>query len=166
MPVPGGNWTNNTIMTWAGIKVSDHGRTALVQANENIATDKRMANGTLRRQFIRTKRTWSCSWENIPSSNVTPAGLPAGFGLIKTVDGGMSGEEMEAFWKANPGKFRLVVRRGKASGIAVPNPAESALPYEDTNFYIANVMITDFSKEVRKRGYVDLWAVNVSLEEV
>lgn len=157
-----GDWTTNTIMLWAGSKITDHGRSPLTESYNRIGVDKRMANGTLRRMFINSKRTWSCSWDNLPGSNNTPVG----FTTMKTADGGLSGEQMEAFYLANPGKFRMVLKRGTAVGKATPNPAETALPYVDANFYITNVMITEFSKEIRKRGATDLWSMNVTLEEV
>lgn len=152
-------WKDNAIMTWAGTKVTDHGRAALSEDTERIGIDKRMADGTLRRQFVGVKRKWSIGWENLPSTNSVSGGF-------KTADGGMAGEDIEAFYYNNPGKFRMVLRRGSAINLATPNPAESALPYEDDNFYIVNVMLTDFNKEVNKRGVVDLWNVSVALEEV
>jgi hypothetical protein len=154
-----GDWRNNTIMTWAGTKVTDHGRSPLTMSAERVGVDKRMANGTLRRQFVTNKRTWGMSWENLPSRNGVSGGM-------STADGGMSGSEIENFYFANPGKFRLVLRRGSAVGVTTPNPLESALPYEDANFYICNVMFTEFTREVRKRGIVDLWAITATLEEV
>lgn len=152
-------WKDNAIMTWDGTKVSDHGRSSLSENTERLGIDKRMADGTLRRQFVGVKRKWSVSWDNLPSTNSATNGL-------KTADGGMAGEDIEQFYFDTPGKFRMVLRRGSAINLAVPNPAESALPYEDDNFYIVNVMLTDFNKEVRKRGTVDLWNVSVALEEV
>lgn len=152
-------WKDNAIMTWAGTKVTDHGRQPLSETVTRIGTDKRMADGTLRRQHIKLKRTWTVSWENLPSIN------PAG-NAYKTVDGGMSGKDIENFYYATPGKFRMVLRRGSAKDVATPNPAESALPYEDANFYVVNVMLTEFSKEVRKRGSVDFWSINITLEEI
>lgn len=146
-------------MTWNGIKVTDHGRQPLSQATERIGIDKRMADGTLRRQFVGVKRSWSVSWENLPSTNSALAGM-------KTADGGMAGEDIESFYFSTPGKFRLVLRRGSAINKAVPNVTEAQLPYEDDDFYIVNVMLTDFSKEVRKRGIVDLWGMSVSLQEI
>lgn len=146
-------------MSWGGQKVSDHGRSPLSETTERIGTDKRMADGTLRRQFIGIKRKWSVSWENLPSTNSVARG-------IKTADGGMAGEDIEQFYHTTPGKFRMVLRRGSAVNIATPTPPDSALPYEDDNFYIVNVMVTGFNKEVRKRGAVDLWNVSVELEEV
>lgn len=152
-------WQDNTIMLWAGNEITDHGRAPLSMSTERIGTDKRMADGTLRRQYIGVKRTWSASWENLPSTNTVSTG-------IKTADGGWSGEQMESFYYSTPGKFRLVLKRGSAINKAVPNPADSALPYVDNDFYICNVMLTEFTKEVRKRGKVDLWSVSVTMEEV
>ena len=146
-------------MTWNGQKVTDHGRSPLTENTERIGLDKRMADGTLRRQFVGIKRKWSVNWENLPSTNSATRGM-------RTADGGMAGEDIEQFYFNTPGKFRLVLRRGSAINKVAPNPAESALPYEDDDFYIVNVMLTDFNKEVRKRGAADLWSVSVSLEEV
>lgn len=147
-------------MTWAGNLITDHGRDPLQMKYERIVTDKRMADGTLRRQFIADKRSWDISWKNLPSTNT------GAVGTFKTADGKYSGEQIEAFYRANSGKFRLILRRGSAKDIASPNPAENALPYEDQNFYVVNVMITDFSKDVTKRGAVDFWDISVTLTEV
>lgn len=157
--MPFSDWKTNAIMTWAGTLVTDHGRGPLQESVERIGTDKRMANGTLRRQYVGLKRTWNVSWENLPSINTSTTGM-------KTADGNMSGQNIEDFYWANPGKFRMILRKGTAVGKSAPNPAESALPYEDADFYVVNVMFTDFSKEVRKRGTVDIWNVSVTLEEV
>ena len=118
-----------------------------------------MADGTLRRQNIAVKRSWSANWINLPSTNSVANGM-------KTADGGMSGEELEAFYYANSGVVRMILRRGSAIDLAAPNPAESALPYEDANFYVVNVMLTDFTKDVVKRGVVDLWSASLGLQEV
>jgi hypothetical protein len=158
------SWTANSIMFWANaagslVKVTDHNRSALSEDIERIENKQRMADGTLRRYTVSKKRTWSCQWENLPSTNLVAAGL-------KTVDGGMSGEDIEAFHNATDGAFRLVLRRGSAKDLATPNPADSALPYQDSNFYITKVMISDYNKEVTKRGRVDLWSLSITLEEV
>jgi hypothetical protein len=154
------NWTTNTIMLWAGTKVTDHGRSPLQQETNRIGADKRMHDGTLRRQNINLKRTWTVSWENLPSTNSVTGGY-------KTADGGMAGEDIEDFYRSTPGKFRLVLKRGSASGLSVPSGASSAgVSFEDDNFYGADVMFTEFSKEVTKRGAVDFWNVSVTMEEV
>ena len=153
------SWKNNPIMTWNGTKVTDHGRQALDQSVEMIGTDKRMIDGTLRRQYIGRKRQWTVNWDNLPSTNNAAGGM-------KSADGHMSGEDIEEFYRNTPGKFRMILRRGSAISLADPAPPESALPYEDDNFYVVNVMFTDFSKQTVKRGIVDLWNVSVTLEEV
>jgi hypothetical protein len=153
-------WTTNTIMTWAGNKITDHGRDTLNESVERIGSDTRTSNGTLRRFHVANKRTWTVSWSNLPSSNAIAGGMT-------TADGGWSGELMEDFYNATPGKFRLVLRRGSANGVTQPAGASAAgTVFEDANFYGADVMITEFSKEVVKRGKVDLWNLSVTLEEV
>jgi hypothetical protein len=154
------SWTTNAIMAWNGNKITDHGRSPLSMSNERLGMDKRMVDGTLRRQFVAVKRTWTTSWDNLPSTNTVAKGY-------KTVDGGWSGEEMEEFYYTTPGRFRLLLRRGSAIG-KTPPPEALALgvKYEDNDFYGIDVMLTDFSKEVLRRGSVDFWNVSVSMEEV
>jgi hypothetical protein len=158
-------WKDNAGMFWqpesggSYKKVSDHGRSSIDESVERIENKSRMYDGTLRRYSIAKKRTWSTSWENLPSTNLVPNGY-------KTVDGGMSGEEMEAFHKANDGAFLMILRRGSAKDKTVPTVSATNIPYEDANFYIVRVMITEFSKSVTKRGPVDFWDLNITLEEV
>ncbi len=157
-------WTTNSIMSWrnaAGtvVRLSDHNRSPLSEDYERIETLTRMADGTLRRYSVAKKRTWTVSWELLPSSNSISGGM-------KTADLGMAGEDIEAWHKSTDGAFRMILRRGSAKDITTPNPAEGLLPYEDANFYICNVMITQFDKSVAKRGRVDLWDCSVTLEEI
>lgn len=158
--MPAAPWTTNVIMTLNDNKITDHGRSPLSMSTERIGVDKRMADGTLRRQLVGLKRTWNVSWENIPSTNTVAAGY-------KTVDGGFSGEEMEDFFYENQGRVRMVLRRGSALNVATPAAAKTVgTKYEDANFYGVDVMFTDFSKEVVKRGKVDFWNVSLVMEEV
>lgn len=157
-------WTSNPIMSWrsaAGtvIKVTDHGRSPLSENIERIENRQRMADGTLRRYTVAKKRSWSCSWKNIPSDNDVAGGM-------KTVDGGMAGDDIENWVRDTDGIFRMILRRGSAVDMVAPNPAEGLIPYNDGNFYIVNVMVTEFDKEVTKRGRVDLWDLSITLEEV
>lgn len=153
------SWMTNAVMTWNGNMITDHGRQTLTEKIERFGTDKRMANGTLRRFYVGIKRSWDVNWQNIPSTNTVSTGY-------KTADGGYAGEDIEAFYRANQGKFRLVLRRGSALGVTTPTVADSACPYQDQNFYITNVMFTDFSKDVIKRGKVDFWNITCTLEEI
>jgi len=140
-------------------KVSDHNRSPLAEDVERIENKQRMVDGTLRRYSVVKKRTWSCSWELLPSTNVG--------GGLATADGGMAGMELENIANTVDTPMRMVIRRGSARGMAVPTVTNAQLPYSDSNFYIVNVMISEFSKEVVKRGpKSDLWNVNLTLEEV
>ena len=135
---------SNTIMYWHNgstfVRVSDHNRGPLSQDIERIERKQRMADGTLRRHTVAKKRTWSASWEMLPSVNT---------GGMTTADGGMSGSEMEAFQDANDGQFQMQLRTGAGTITTVW------------------VMIAEFSKEVVKRGpNADLWNVSITLEEV
>lgn len=151
------SWKENALLYWdvegSLKKVTDHNRSALSEEIERIENKKRMADGTLRRYSVAKKRTWSCSWDMLPSTNDIAGGMT-------TADGGLAGEDIERIHNTVNTPFRMVLRRGSAKGIATV-PAVS-----DDNFYIVNVMISDYSKEVVKRGKVDLWKISITLEEV
>lgn len=173
-----------------GWKVSDHGRAALDISDNPILTDSRTANGTLRRHYIRSPKKFGLSWENLPGKNglYEPGGTylvpdpenPGEFLTVTnnnyqghtfvnssgmhTADGGMCVEEMAMFWRQNRGSFLMGMRRGSASG--KPWPDVTTIPYDDDDFYITNVMITEFSINLNKRGINDLYNVSITLEEV
>lgn len=138
-------WTTNTIMYWHDgsvfQKVTDHNRSPLSWDVERIERKQRMVDGTLRRHTVAKKRTWSCSWEMLPNTN-------AGTGL-HTADGGMAGEDIEAFHNSKDAEFQMQLREGDGTILTV------------------TVMISEFSKEVTKRGpNTDLWSLSITLEEV
>ncbi len=135
----------NTIMYWHNgstfVQVTDHNRGSLSTDYERIERKQRMADGTLRRHTVAKKRTWSCSWEMLPNTN-------AGTGM-HTADGGMAGEDIEAFHDVNDGAFQMQLRKGSGT------------------ITVVNVMIAEYSREVVKRGpNTDLWNMSITLEEV
>lgn len=139
------DWTTNTIMFWKDgstfRKITDHGRSPLNETPQRIETKERMADGTLRRYTIAKKRTWQCSWDNLPSTNSKSNGFT-------TADGGWAGEDIEDFHNRVDDDFEMQLRRG------------------DGTVETVVVMITDFSKEILKRGVVDIWSLDITLEEV
>lgn len=158
------SWKENSLIfleTSKGVysKLSDHNRSTLNEDVERIENKKRMAHGTLRRYSVVKKRTYSCSWDLLPSTNTVADAL-------KTADGGMAGEDLENLHDNFDKPIKMVLRRGSARGKTLPEVADSALPYSDDNFYIVYVMISEFSKETVKRGKVDLWNVSITFEEV
>lgn len=159
------DWTSNSIMFWAdagGVfrKVTDHNRSPLSETPDRIENKQRMVNGTLRRYSVAKKRVWSVDWTMLPSTN------SKGAQSLTTADGGWAGEDIENFYNITDDAFRMILRRGSAIGKTAPVPADDALPYRDSDFYIVKVIISDFSKTVNKRGLVDLWDLSITLEEV
>lgn len=124
------------LMRWNGNAITDHNRGQLSIDVERIEKKQRMANGTLRKYIIADKRTFSTQWTNLPKLS------------SQTVDGFWAGEEMEAFYNTIPGTFSLELTDG------------------DTEVYTFNVMMSEFTKNVLKRGSVDFWEISVSMEEV
>lgn len=141
-------WTANTVMFWNDgttfQKITDHNRSALTVGFDRIENSNRMWDGTMRRYTIAKKRTWSTSWDNLPSTNTKVAQ-----GGMSTVDGGWSGSQMESFYYATDGAFQMQLRSG------------------DGTIETVTVMITEFQKEVVKRGpRVDYWNLSITLVEV
>ncbi len=143
-------WTTNPVMEWSSdggstwTKISDHGRAPLDVAIERIETKQRMGDGTLRRYTVAKKRTWSTSWENIPDKNVS------------FLANGQSGIWMENFHNTIDGSFLMRLRAG----------SDVDINYTGGNGTVVEVMISDFSKNVTKRGKAfDLWNMSISLEE-
>jgi hypothetical protein len=97
-----------------------------------------MVDGTLRKNFVVMKNTYSASWENVPSLT------------SHAVDGFMAGADMFGFYLSNQGAFNLTLVYDGAPGPAFP------------------VMFSSFSYEVSKRGTngIDLVNISVEIEEV
>lgn len=128
----------NAIMYWNGTKVTDHNRSELSVDVERIETSNRMADGTLRKYVIADKRTFSCSWDDLPKLTT------------QTVDGGWGGAAIESFYNSTVGAFTLTTYDNTNALVGT-----------------YTVMFDSFSKTVKKR-YKDteLWSVDVSLVEV
>lgn len=130
------------LMVWNTMNVTDHNRSALSVDVERIETSKRMANGTMRKYWVADKRTFSCSWEMLPNSTAF------------TVDGFSGADDIEAFYNTSRGSFVLTLTYKRTPG---------ELNHPDETF---NVMFTDFSKTLNKRGKFDFYDVDVTMEEV
>ena len=144
-------WTTNPIMEWSDdggttwTKISDHGRSTLQVSFERIENKQRMADGTLRRYTVAKKRTWTLSWENLPDKTTV------------FLANGQPGQWMETFHNTHNGSFLMRIRQG----------SNKDQTFTGTNGEIYTVMISDFSKEVVKRGMqFDLWNIDLTLEEV
>lgn len=141
------DWKTNPIMEWSTdggttwSSISDHGRAPLDISVDRIEVKQRMANGRMRRYVVAKKHTFTVSWENLPSESVP------------FLANGQSGNWMEDFHNNTNGSFMMRLRAGKDISANTP------VTYE--------VMITDFSKEIRKRTpSFDLLNIDITLEEV
>jgi hypothetical protein len=130
------------LMIWNALNITDHNRSGLSVDVERIETAKRMANGTMRKYVVADKRTFSCSWEMLPNSSAF------------TIDGFAGADEIENFYNLNKGAFTLTLTYKRTAG---------ELNHPDESF---NVMFTDFSKKLDKRGKFDFYDVDVTMEEV
>lgn len=152
-------WKENAIMYWSSDggttwnKISDHNREPLNISVERIGNGNRMVNGTLRRYSVAKKRTFNLSWTNFPSKITPSYGGKTGLG---TVDAGWAGEDIETFHNTVDGAFKIKLRKG----------IDEAKAASDGTLEVVDVMITDFAKDIEKRGIVDLWSLSITLEEV
>ncbi len=152
-------WTDNAIVWWSSDngttwnKVTDHNRQPLEISFERFGNSHRTVDATLRRYSVAKKRTFSLSWTMLPSKRNSVYG---GKTAITTVDGGWAGGDIEAFYNANDGAFKMKLRKG----------TDEAKAITDGTIEVVTVMITEFSKAVEKRGVVDLWSLDITLEEV
>jgi len=145
------SWKVNPIMEWSTdggttwTQISDHGRAPLDISVERIENKQRMADGTLRRHTVAKKRTFSTSWENLPSV------------ATSFLANGQSGGWIENFHDTVDGPFHMRLRAGSDRDLTLTGLAGKVLL----------VMFTDFSKNVVKRGTAfDLWTLDITLEEV
>jgi len=123
---------------YASRKLSDHNRSPISLSFDKIENKERMANGTLRKFVVATKRTIKASWEDLPRED------------IHTADG---------FWGANSIKNFYDTSSNSAFWVTIN--------YGDGTNEQMQVMFTDFNVKLSKRGtYTDLYNIDFGLEEV
>lgn len=145
------SWTGNAGMEWSSdngttwYKISDHGRDPINIAIERLENAQRMADGTMRRYVIGKKHTITTAWANIPSVATTQ------------LANGQTGAWMENFHDTVDDSFLVRLRAG----------SDRDTTFTGQQGTILTVMITDFSKEVVKRGtQFDWWNLSITLTEV
>ena len=152
--------------------LSDHNRGPIDVKNNRLEQKERTINGKMRSFYIADKNTFSISWQNLPSrsfSNLSNFNKDTGkeeSGLDKyTVDGGAGGNELLDWYLNHKGSFYLFIAYDKYIGLKDQNNTYNRLAeYQD----VVEVLFSDFSYSVNKRGYSkhDLWDISLSLEEV
>lgn len=140
--------SSGTLTTWDEIVNTDttipseHSRAPIAVANTRIENAKRMANGRMRKYIVAIKQTWSTSWALLPTESA------------RTVDGKAGAKAIEDFYYKTQNSFILTI----VSGDAGQSKDVSKLQHYE-------VMFSDFSKSIEKRGITDLWNVDLTMEE-
>lgn len=134
--------------------LTDDSRSELQISLERIEYKKRMINGRMRAYHVADKKTFSVSWQDLPSnkneiSEVKLSGITTGWA---------SSQQMLDWHKNHTESFYLT--------LVYDTPTASADPLKyRLEFY--NVFFEDFSYVVKKRGAThDLWDISMSLVEV
>jgi hypothetical protein len=132
-----------TTKTWN--KVSEHNRSPLEINVERIEAITRTSNGTLRKNHIADKRSFSVSWEMLPSYRDL------------TVDGGWGAEDLRQFYLSDDGKKTFNIR----INLAKTGSDQSSSGYESYTVSFSNC-----SFSVLKRGLQPHWSVSLTMDEV
>jgi len=132
-----------TTKTWN--KVSEHNRSPLEINVERIESITRTSNGTLRKNHIADKRSFSMSWEMLPSYRDL------------TVDGGWGAEDLRQFYLSDDGKKTFNIR----INLAKTGSDQSSSGYESYTVSFSNC-----SFSVLKRGLQPHWSVSLTMDEV
>lgn len=132
-----------TTLKWN--KVTEHNRSEFNISPERIETQKRMSNGTLRKFFIADKKSFTVSWDMLPSYRTL------------TVDGGWGAEDLRQFYLSDDGKKTFNIR----INLAKAGVDQSSSGYEP---YTVSISSCNFS--VVKRGLQPHWNVSLTMDEV
>lgn len=126
-------------------KVSEHNRSQFDISTERIEKQQRMANGTLRKYFVADKKTFTLSWDMLPSYRTF------------TVDGGWGAEDLRTFYSSAQGQSSFNIR---------VNLAKDGTNQESVNYEQYTVVFSNCNFTVLKRGSQPFWNVSITLVEV
>lgn len=163
--------------------LSDDNRQPIDFKIMRIEKRERMINGRMRSHHIADKRTFSVSWNMLPSRAFSQkpnfdvvtgktsgfkSGSPTGDDTSYTTDGGAGGVEIKDWYDNHTGSFWvfLAYDNYKELGIdEIPIPGSNTLQKYNE---VVEMYITDFSYSVQKRGSsnYDFWNISMTLEEV
>jgi hypothetical protein len=127
-------------------KLTEHNRASFNIDNNRIEQAQRTSNGTLRKFFIADKKTFSVTWDMLPSYRTL------------TVDGAWGAEDIRSFYNSSAGKDVFKIKINLAKGGTNDTETVKAEEY--------NVVFTNCNFTVLKRGLQPHWSVSITLEEV
>lgn len=126
-------------------KVSEHNRSQFDISSERIEKQQRMSNGTLRKYFVADKKTFTLSWDMLPSYRTL------------TVDGAWGAEDLRTFYSSAQGQSSFNIR---------VNLAKDGTNQESANYEEYVVVFSNCNFTVLKRGMQPFWNVSITLVEV
>jgi hypothetical protein len=160
--------------------LSDHNRSEIGMSPIRIEQRRRMANGSMRSYHIADKLVLTTSWNMLPSRSYKlyanfnqttgKSTYDHGYGSVTgsesefTSDGGAGGVEMLDWYQNHTGPFWVFLSYDKYINFGTDNNAHLHLAEYNQ---VLKMYITNFTYSVVKRGgsNMDLWNINVSLEE-
>lgn len=149
------NLGDNTVAGQKFYYLTDDGRSDLQVSLERIEYKKRMINGRMRAYHVADKKSFSMSWEDLPTSKtiISEHRTTAGRANIAAA------KELLEWYEDHTGSFYLsLVYDNTQAAVDVP------LKYRLETY---NVFFEDFSYTVKMRGPThDLWDVSINLVEV
>jgi len=126
-------------------KVTEHNRSEFNINVERIEKVVRTSSGTLRKNFVADKRKFSTSWSMLPSYRTL------------TVDGSWGAQDLRSFYLGEEGQGSFKIRI---------NIAQNGVSQESSGYEEYNVVITDCSFAIAKRGLQPHWNVSLSMDEI
>lgn len=132
-----------TVKTWN--RVTEHNRSPIDLNIERIERSVRTSNGTLRKNHIADKRSFSMSWDMLPSYRTL------------TVDGGWGAEDLRQFYLSNDGKKSFNIRI---------NLAKTGSDQSNSGYESYTVSLSNCNFSVVKRGLQPHWNVSLTMDEV
>lgn len=153
------------------IILTDHNRSEISVEKNRIANRARTINGTMRNYHITDKKTYSVSWELLPSRafdydpEFNSSGIISSSATLQDfiVDNGASGVEMLNWHENHTGPFYLLLSYDKYNEFS-SNKYNRLTQYSE----VVHAYITSFSYNIVKRGGTnfDMWDIDIELEEV
>lgn len=164
------------------IILSDDNRQPIDVKIIRIENRERMVNGRMRSHHIADKRSFSISWQMLPSRSYSAkpnfnintgkttldiSGSPTMNDSIYTTDGGAGGAELKNWYDRHKGSFWVFVAYDNYKELGLAHPDNQLGTLQKYNEVI-EMYITDFNYSIQKRGgsNYDLWNVSITLEEV
>lgn len=151
-PAAGSYWETATDPTWQ--KITEHNRRPLEIDTNRIENVKRMSNGTLRKYFIADKKSFSVSWDMLPSRSTI------------TVDGGYGAVDIHEYYSSSKGQstFKVKVVYGqKLSGESIVERSDVyTVNFTQCNLTLSNRNVKGATTDPAQ----EFWSLSIAMEEV